>query len=173
MKLFRAAMVVAIVMAFMAIQGPALAAEKAEEPIDKVKANAMALVKQAKGSINQISVADFKVIYDKQETFFELVDVRMPAEYQAGHIPGAMNISRNVLEFATPNKIKDPNVKIYIYCKVGGRGALAAKSLMDIGYTNVTNIDGGFAGWVKAGYPARSQHGEFYFKPDGFGKKMN
>jgi len=171
MKSIRIGLVLAIAMAFAVLQGPALAEEKAKEPIDKIKANVKEMVKQAKGSIKQISVADFKAVYDKQETFFELIDVRMSDEYQAGHIPGAMNISRNVLEFVTPKKIKDPNVQIYVYCKSGGRGALATKRLSDMGYTNVVNITGGFGGWVKAGNPARNQHGEFYFKPDGFGKK--
>ena len=171
MKKNHVGFVLAVILALVAFQAPVLAEEKNKEPIDKIKANARALVKQARGSITEISIADFKAVYDKQETFFELVDVRMKAEFDAGHIPGATNISRNVLEFATPNQIKDLKVPIYIYCKNGGRGALATKRLIDIGYTNVTNIAGGFGAWVKAGNPAYNEHGEFFFKPDGFGKK--
>jgi rhodanese-related sulfurtransferase len=71
----------------------------------------------------------------------------------AGHYPGAMNISRGTLEFTVFNAIPDQNAKIYVYCRTGGRGALATKTLKDLGYKDAVLVDVQYADWVKAGYP--------------------
>lgn len=50
-------------------------------------------------------------------------------------------------------KISDKSTALLVYCKTGGRGVLASKTLQSMGYNNVTNMDGGWVGWEKAGYP--------------------
>ena len=81
------------------------------------------------------------------------LDVRTAREYKMGHIPGAIHIDRGLLEFTINNQVPDKNARIVAYCKVGGRGSLAAYTLVRMGYKNITNIEGGWVAWEKAGYP--------------------
>ena len=83
-----------------------------------------------------------------------ILDVREPNEFKQGHIPGAINIPRGLLEFKIADSIPNKDAKIIAYCKVGGRGALAAETLKILSYKNVENITGGWEAWLKAGYPA-------------------
>lgn len=88
----------------------------------------------------------------------QFVDVREPAEWAQGHVPGAVHIPRGLLEFqADPTASSFVTAlaekKLVIYCAVGGRSALAAKTLKDMGYEDVTNLQGGFTGWTQAGKP--------------------
>ena len=110
------------------------------------------MLAKAKSSIKTVSAADVKAAIDKKEKAVFL-DVRDPNEYSAGHLPGAMNISRGTLEFAVWGKIPDQNAKIYVYCKTAGRSALATKTLNDLGYKNAVLMDAQFEDWVKANYP--------------------
>ena len=82
-----------------------------------------------------------------------LLDVREADEFHAGHIPGAINIPRGVLEFKLSN---DPalcarELNIVLYCKTSGRAALAACSLQAMGYRQVQSLAGGFDAWSAAG----------------------
>lgn len=86
-----------------------------------------------------------------------VVDVRDAPEVQkTGHIPGALNVSRGMLEFradpATPyhDPAFTPDRTILLYCASGGRAALAGKVLKDMGYAEVYNI-GGFKDWQDGG----------------------
>jgi len=81
----------------------------------------------------------------REDPNIRLVDVRTPAEYQRGHIQGAVNVpldSIGEIVFAAPGK----NMPIFVYCKSGLRSAQAKDALEDLGYTNVTNI-GSLLGW--------------------------
>ena len=110
------------------------------------------IVAKAKASDQKVSAADVKAAIDKKEKAIFL-DVRDPGEFAAGHLPGAINISRGTLEFNVFNKITDQNAKIYVYCKTAGRSALATKTLNDLGYKNAVLMDAQFEDWIKAGYP--------------------
>ncbi len=110
------------------------------------------MVAKAKGSIQKVSAADVKAMIDKKDKVV-LLDVRDPAEFGAGHLPGAMNISRGTLEFNVFGKIQDQNAKVVVYCKTAGRSALATKTLNDMGYKNAVLMDAQFEDWIKAGYP--------------------
>ena len=87
-----------------------------------------------------------------------LLDVREPEEFKAGHVPGAVNIPRGLLEFRIykelgyPKKV-DTNRKIYVQCLTGGRATLAAASLEKIGFTNVVAVIMNLQDWAKAGNP--------------------
>lgn len=91
-----------------------------------------------------------------------LVDVRDAAELAGGTIPGAIHVSRGMLEFqADPSSPfhkagLDPGRRIILHCASGGRSALAARTLRELGYTNVAHLDGGFKAWQAAGKPIRS-----------------
>lgn len=82
-----------------------------------------------------------------------LIDVRDPDEYRDGYIEPAVNISRGFLEFRIGTTVTDPNAPIVVYCQTGLRSALAGKALRDLGFTNVTNLAGGYQRWVQSGYP--------------------
>lgn len=115
------------------------------------------LITQARKSIKTVNMAQFKTLYDKKAVGL-LIDVRDPTEYSAGRIPGAVNISRGTLEFKLWTLVGGPEHPDYgktitLYCSVGGRSALAAKSLKDLGFTHVTAVDMKLEDWVNAGYP--------------------
>ncbi len=110
------------------------------------------MVAKAKAAIKVVSAADVKAAIDKKEKAIFL-DVRDPGEYAAGHLPGAINVSRGTLEFGIWGKVLDQNAKIYVYCKTAGRSTLATKTLNDLGYKNAVLMDAQFEDWIKAGYP--------------------
>ena len=109
------------------------------------------IVAEAKESICEVTVAEAKDLLDKGGYLF--LDCREPKEYKMGHVPGAVNIPRGLLEFKIANKVPDKSTQIVMYCKKGGRGCLAACTLCRMGYENVVNMDGGWLAWEKAGYP--------------------
>jgi rhodanese-related sulfurtransferase len=109
------------------------------------------MVAEAKESVCEVTVSEAKELLDKGGYLF--LDCREPKEYKMGHIPGAVNIPRGLLEFKIPKKVPDKSVNIVMYCKKGGRGCLAACTLCRMGYENVVNMDGGWLAWEKAGYP--------------------
>jgi rhodanese-related sulfurtransferase len=78
-----------------------------------------------------------------------ILDVRETAEYQAGHLPDAVNVPRGVLEFKVGNhpQLLDTEQSILIYCKNGGRSTLAALTLKQMGFNQVEMLIEGFDGW--------------------------
>jgi len=110
------------------------------------------MVAKAKAAIKTVSAADVKAAIDNKEKAIYL-DVRDPNEFSAGHVPGAINVSRGTLEFNVFGRIPDQNAKIYVYCKSAGRSTLATKTLNDLGYKNAVVMDAQFEDWIKAGYP--------------------
>jgi len=108
-------------------------------------------VAEAKKNIVTISVSDAKTLLDKGGITF--LDVRTKKEYKSGHVPGAINLSRGLIEFKIGKKIADKNAAVIVYCKTGGRSSLATYTLVRMGYKNVKSMDGGWKAWAKAGYP--------------------
>lgn len=98
--------------------------------------------------------------YQSAKEEFVLLDIRTEAEYEAGHIQGATWFPRGKLEYYIQERIKDPNSRIVLYCRTGGRSALATLTLKDMGYTNVVDLEGGFKEWVARGNTFFNLHGE-------------
>jgi rhodanese-related sulfurtransferase len=136
---------------------------------EQVEKNVITLWRAIKNTVPQITVTELKSAMDKGDKFV-LLDIRNDADYKAAHLPGALHISRGDLEFDAPSMIPDTDAKIYVYCRTGIRATFGAKSLLDIGYTNVARVSDSFQGWVKAGYPVYNRHGEFILVPNGFEK---
>lgn len=113
----------------------------------------------AKAKAPHISVDDMKseLAAEKQPL---VIDVRTEKEYLAGHLKGAMWIPRGKVKFDIQKVATDPDHPIILYCRTGGRSALATLALKGIGYRNVKNLDGGFKAWVEAGNPVFTMHGE-------------
>ena len=109
------------------------------------------LVAEANEYITNVPASVAKELLNEGGHIF--LDVRTAREYKMGHIPGAIHINRGLLEFTINNQVPDKNARIVAYCKVGGRGSLAAYTLVRMGYKNITNIEGGWVAWEKAGYP--------------------
>jgi rhodanese-related sulfurtransferase len=110
------------------------------------------LVAAAKARVQEIQVDEAEQAIREADV---LVDVREADEFVAGHIAGAVHISRGMLEFkfsANP-ALQARDLNVLLYCKTSGRAALAAAALHDMGYLNVKSIAGGFDSWAAAGKP--------------------
>ncbi len=110
------------------------------------------LVEEAKRRIKETDVRTVKDRLDRKEKF-HLIDVREESEWAKGHLPGAMHLGKGVVERDIEQVIPKMNEEIILYCGGGFRSALAADNLQKMGYTRVISMDGGFRGWVEAGYP--------------------
>jgi molybdopterin/thiamine biosynthesis adenylyltransferase/rhodanese-related sulfurtransferase len=84
---------------------------------------------------------------------FTLVDVREKDEVRGGFIPGALHLARGFLEMQAEQKLPDKSREIVLYCAAGVRSAFAAKTLADLGYTNVWSANPGFTRWKDQAYP--------------------
>ncbi len=82
-----------------------------------------------------------------------LIDVREAGEWQAGHAPGAIHLSRGIIEFEISEHAPALDTPIVLYCGRGRRSALVADNLQKMGYNNVVIVAGGFEAWRSAGWP--------------------
>ena len=118
------------------------------------------IIGEAKSQIAQVTVEQVKKDMDAGKKFV-LLDVRSSEEFDAGHLPKAVNIPRGKLEFMIGRFFPNKDTEIVLYCRTNARSALATKTLKDMGYTNVKNLKGAFKAWGEAGYPIFNRHGEF------------
>ena len=123
----------------------------------------MDFVNAAKAQIAEVSAAQAKADLDAGKKFI-LLDVRSKEEFDAGHLPNAMHVSRGLLEFKIGRVIPDKNANIILYCRTGARSAIATHVLNEMGYVNAKNMAGAFKAWGTAGYPVYNRHGEFVMK---------
>jgi len=82
-----------------------------------------------------------------------VIDVREADEHAQGMIPGTIHIPRGFLELRIERAVPDRAAPVVVYCASGTRSVLAARSLVELGYTNVRSLAGGFTGWKRAGLP--------------------
>ena len=115
------------------------------------------LVEEAQKSIETLSSTEVKTLYDNKE--ITLIDVRDIRElWKEGTIENSKHIPRGMLEFwldpestyYQSNKIKEIK-KMVLFCALGWRSALATKSLVDMGFTNVAHVEGGYDALKKTG----------------------
>lgn len=118
------------------------------------------LVQQAKQLIKEISVQD--TLDRLNNSSARVLDIREPTEYTKGTTPNAHHVPRGMLEAKVDRKYKgrDPSLQnrdqeLLVICKTGGRSALAAVSLTQMGFTNVVSVAGGYDAWVKEGLPTQ------------------
>ena len=116
------------------------------------------LVNEAKQRVENLTVDQTADEIERGDAV--LVDLREPGEREEhGAIPGAVHAPRGMLEFwADPSSAYhraefDPNRRVILHCASGGRSALAADTLQQMGYTNVAHLDGGFNAWKTANRP--------------------
>ena len=104
-----------------------------------------------KKAFQTIDVAAFeKLRADKKNV---VLDVRTAKEFQAGHIPGAINIDVNAPDF--PDKVTklDKNKTYLVHCAAGVRSARACHKMSQLDFPKLYNLEGGFRAWEKAGNP--------------------
>jgi len=109
------------------------------------------MVSEALQTIPEVAPADLQSRLSGGEQIV-VIDVREPEEFARGKIPGAHTIPRGVLEMQVDGRLPR-EATVVLYCGVGGRSALAAKSLADMGYDKVENLQGGWSAWTNAGLP--------------------
>ena len=113
------------------------------------------LLKEANDIVKRLSYEESKLLIENHKTV--IIDVREESEvYSQGIIKNAIHIPRGLIEFQLkPDSDKNPvsidsETNILVYCAGGYRSALAAKSLIDLGFKNVYNL-GGFQEWIESG----------------------
>ncbi len=116
------------------------------------------LVAQARAVIEEIAPEHLRAL---QAAGTPVIDVREPAEFAEGHLPGAINIPRGVLEFQVDGHPavagrSDPHLShrrepVILYCRTGGRSALAAEALKRLGFDRPLSLAGGWLRWVESG----------------------
>lgn len=113
---------------------------------------ALDLVAAAKARVREIPVEEADAAIREADV---LLDVREADEFANGHLPGAIHVSRGMLEFRLSGSaaLSSRDLNVVLYCKTSGRAALAAAVMQDMGYLNVKSIAGGFDAWVAAGQP--------------------
>ena len=115
------------------------------------------LVGEARTHIVEVSVDRAREMFDAGGILF--LDCREPEEYRAGHVPGALNVPRGLLEFKIAKRIPDKGTPIVIYCKTGGRGCLGTEAITRLGYHKAVNMAGGWKAWKKKGNPVALAEG--------------
>ncbi|MDO8861636.1 rhodanese-like domain-containing protein [Haliea sp. E1-2-M8] len=110
------------------------------------------LVQEAKSHIRETGLENCDEAIKQADL---LIDVREADEFHAGHLPGAINIPRGILEFKLTNdpNFEDRSLKTVLYCKNSGRSALAAAAMKTMGYAHVQIVAGGIDAWQAAGRP--------------------
>jgi rhodanese-related sulfurtransferase len=116
------------------------------------------MVDEAKKEIENLSVSEVKAEVDAGTAM--VVDIRDFRElYLRGKIPGAFHADRGMIEFWIDpasqyyRETFTPDKRYILYCAGGGRSALTAKTMKDMGYPDVAHLEAGFTGWAEAGMP--------------------
>src|SRR5438876_9260363 len=110
------------------------------------------LLNQTKKQIKEVSVQEVRDELTP-DNGFTLLDVREGDEWEQGHLEKAIFLPRGFLEVKADKTLADKNQPVVVYCAGGVRSALAAKSLQDLGYSNVYSMRGGFTEWKNNGFP--------------------
>jgi molybdopterin/thiamine biosynthesis adenylyltransferase/rhodanese-related sulfurtransferase len=101
----------------------------------------------------EIDEIDATAARDRLEGDAIFVDVRERAEWDEGHVPGAVHIPRGSLESRAEGLLPDRGQALVVYCAAGNRSAFAAKTLEELGYAKVESLAGGFTDWKRNGFP--------------------
>lgn len=126
--------------------------------VDLLQGHLKELLGKARNEINEVEVEEI----DLEKMV--LIDVREADEFASGHIPAesVFTIPRGKLEFAVDDTLLNlSNRQVVCYCLKGARGLLGAKTLKDLGFSNVSNLKGGIENWVKSGRMIKNYIGNF------------
>jgi len=110
------------------------------------------LVNDAKSRVPEIDIEGYKKIVSAGEPHV-LVDTREESEWAAGHVRGAIHLSKGIIERDIETKVPDKHAKLVLYCGGGFRSALVADNLQKMGYTQAISLDGGWRALKESGLP--------------------
>ena len=115
------------------------------------------IMDDARRLVPEVSVEDVRSQVDKGDGV-TVLDVREKEEYRDGHLAGAISLPRGFLEMRVEETVPDKQAQIIAYCAGGTRSLIAARTLKEMGYTNVVSMTGGFTAWKNAGMPFVQDH---------------
>lgn len=108
------------------------------------------LVNDAKSRVREIDITGYKKMVSSAEPHV-LVDTREESEWTAGHVKGAVHMSKGIIERDIETKVPDKSATLVLYCGGGYRSALVADNLQRMGYTNAISLDGGWRALRESG----------------------
>lgn len=124
------------------------------------------IMQQAQKEIKAITPKEFKTLIDEDEIEFVQLDVRENNQYGHGEIWSMekVKLTRGYVEYKAEHAIPNKKTKIIVVCCSGKRAVLAAKTMKNLGYEDVTYLQGGVSQWLQSGYPLDTVFGELYLK---------
>lgn len=109
------------------------------------------LVSELKPAVIEKDITTVKKLLETNKNII-LIDVRETEEWDEGYIPGAIHLSKGIIERDIEKIIADKNTEIILYCRGGMRSVIAANNLQKMGYTNLCSMHGGITAWMNANY---------------------
>ncbi len=109
------------------------------------------LLREARAAIPEVTPAETDALRESGDV--AIVDVRETSEWEQGHVPGAIHISKSYIEQQIEAAVPDRDKRVVLYCAGGIRSLFAAETLKELGYTNVASMAGGFQQWKSQGLP--------------------
>jgi len=110
------------------------------------------LVNDAKARVKEIDIRQYMEMAREGEPHI-LVDTREESEWNAGHVKGAVHLSKGIIERDIEKQVPDKKAKLVLYCGGGFRSALVADALGKMGYRNAISLDGGWRAYLGSGLP--------------------
>ena len=110
----------------------------------------LAIVNDTRKRVREFSIEEYRERLARGERWV-LVDVREDLEWAKSRIPGAVHLSKGVIERDIEARFPDKAEPLLLQCGGGFRSVLAAETLQKMGYTNVVSLDGGIRGWQERG----------------------
>ncbi|MGB2839100.1 MAG: rhodanese-like domain-containing protein [Actinomycetes bacterium] len=102
-------------------------------------------------AVTDVDVAEAQQIVDEGTAV--ILDVRTPEEFAAGHLPGAININVESSDFETQVTSLDESAETLVYCRTDNRSGVATDQMAELGFTDVSDLQGGIEAWAAAGEP--------------------
>jgi rhodanese-related sulfurtransferase len=150
-----------------AFKGMLLAAMVLHAPLPALSINdgTKKVMAEAAKVVREITPQQLQTLIDKDEELY-LIDIREKDQQLHGEIfhLNLVRITRGYLEFKVEREIPDKKAMVVVYCCTGKRGLLTAKTLEDMGYTNVYSLQGGIRAWVEQGHVLDTAYGEMVLK---------
>jgi rhodanese-related sulfurtransferase len=112
----------------------------------------LALVDDTRKRVREFSIEEYRERLARGERWV-LVDVREDHEWESSRIPGAIHLSKGVIERDVEARFPDKSEPLLLQCGGGFRSVLVAENLQKMGYQNVVSLDGGIRGWKERGLP--------------------
>ena len=103
----------------------------------------LAIVNDAKSRIEEIDITQYLALRERGEDHL-LIDTREESEYAAGHVKGALHLSKGIIERDIEEAVPEKDRKLILYCGGGYRSALVADNLRKMGYSQPVSLDGGW-----------------------------